>query len=74
MAFSAGVHMFPFVDSHSNGLDAYSRSAIACGLCTIVLAPHGVVISKEGPNMREAEWLDDVAGFTIFNGWSCRNL
>jgi 2-keto-4-pentenoate hydratase/2-oxohepta-3-ene-1,7-dioic acid hydratase in catechol pathway len=27
----------------------------------------GVVISKEGRNMREVEWLDDVAGFTIFN-------
>ena len=27
----------------------------------------GVVINKEGCNMRETEWLDDVAGFTICN-------
>ena len=34
----------------------------------------GVVISKEGSNVREADWLDYVAGFTIFNDWSCRDL
>jgi 2-keto-4-pentenoate hydratase/2-oxohepta-3-ene-1,7-dioic acid hydratase in catechol pathway len=33
-----------------------------------------VVISKESRNMRETEWLDDVAGFTIFNDWSCCDL
>jgi fumarylacetoacetate (FAA) hydrolase len=34
----------------------------------------GVVIGKEGSNVREADWLDYVAGFTIFNDWSCRDL
>ena len=34
----------------------------------------GLVIGKEGSNVREADWLDYVAGFTIFNDWSCRDL
>jgi fumarylacetoacetate (FAA) hydrolase len=34
----------------------------------------GVVIGKEGSNVREADWLDYVAGFTIFNDWSCRDI
>ena len=34
----------------------------------------GVVIGKEGRNVKEADWLQYVAGFTIFNDWSCRDL
>jgi fumarylacetoacetate (FAA) hydrolase len=34
----------------------------------------GLVIGREGSNIREADWLDYVAGFTIFNDWSCRDL
>jgi fumarylacetoacetate (FAA) hydrolase len=34
----------------------------------------GIVISKEGSNVKEADWLDYIAGFTIFNDWSCRDL
>jgi fumarylacetoacetate (FAA) hydrolase len=34
----------------------------------------GLVIGKEGRNVREADWLEYVAGFTIFNDWSCRDL
>ncbi len=34
----------------------------------------GLVIGKEGSNVREADWLEYVAGFTIFNDWSCRDL
>ena len=34
----------------------------------------GLVIGKEGSNVREDDWLDYVAGFTIFNDWSCRDL
>lgn len=34
----------------------------------------GLVIGKEGRNIREADWLEYVAGFTIFNDWSCRDL
>jgi fumarylacetoacetate (FAA) hydrolase len=34
----------------------------------------GIVVGKEGSNVREKDWLDYVAGFTIFNDWSCRDL
>jgi fumarylacetoacetate (FAA) hydrolase len=34
----------------------------------------GVVIGKEGRNVLEKDWLQYVAGFTIFNDWSCRDL
>jgi fumarylacetoacetate (FAA) hydrolase len=34
----------------------------------------GVVIGKEGRNVKEKDWLQYVAGFTIFNDWSCRDL
>jgi len=34
----------------------------------------GLVIGREGSNVREADWQDYVAGFTIFNDWSCRDL
>lgn len=34
----------------------------------------GLVIGKEGSNVREADWLDYVAGFTIFNDWSGRDI
>ncbi len=33
-----------------------------------------IVVGKEGSNVREADWLSYVAGFTIFNDWSCRDL
>lgn len=34
----------------------------------------GVVIVREGSNVKEADAFDYVAGFTIFNDWSCRDL
>ena len=34
----------------------------------------GVVISQHGSNISERDWLKYVAGFTIFNDWSCRDL
>jgi len=34
----------------------------------------GAVIGREGSNVREADALSYVAGFTIFNDWSCRDL
>jgi 2-keto-4-pentenoate hydratase/2-oxohepta-3-ene-1,7-dioic acid hydratase in catechol pathway len=34
----------------------------------------GMVIAREGSNVREADALSYVAGFTIFNDWSCRDL
>jgi len=34
----------------------------------------GCVIGREGSNVREADALDYIAGFTIFNDWSARDL
>src|SRR5438067_6973361 len=34
----------------------------------------GAVIAREGSNVRDADALGYVAGFTIFNDWSCRDL
>src|SRR5207248_2226152 len=34
----------------------------------------GAVIGREGSNIAEADALDYVAGFMIFNDWSCRDL
>lgn len=34
----------------------------------------GCVIGREGTNVREADALDYIAGFTIFNDWSARDL
>lgn len=34
----------------------------------------GCVIGKEGSNVSEADALSYIAGFTIFNDWSCRDL
>jgi fumarylacetoacetate (FAA) hydrolase len=34
----------------------------------------GAVIGREGGNIPEAEALSYIAGFTIFNDWSCRDL
>jgi fumarylacetoacetate (FAA) hydrolase len=34
----------------------------------------GAVIGREGSNIAEADALSYVAGFTIFNDWSCRDL
>lgn len=34
----------------------------------------GCVIGKEGSNVSEADALSHIAGFTIFNDWSCRDL
>ncbi len=34
----------------------------------------GAVIGREGSNVRAADALSYVAGFTIFNDWSCRDL
>jgi fumarylacetoacetate (FAA) hydrolase len=34
----------------------------------------GAVIAREGSNVAEADALSYVAGFTIFNDWSCRDL
>src|SRR5579871_3341295 len=34
----------------------------------------GAVIGREGSNVAEADALQYVAGFTIFNDWSCRDL
>lgn len=34
----------------------------------------GAVIGREGSNIAEAEALSYIAGFTIFNDWSCRDL
>ena len=34
----------------------------------------GAVISREGSNVSEAEAFSYIAGFTIFNDWSCRDL
>jgi fumarylacetoacetate (FAA) hydrolase len=34
----------------------------------------GIVIGREGSNVREADAMDYIAGFTIFNDWSCRDL
>ncbi|MBM3226561.1 MAG: fumarylacetoacetate hydrolase family protein [Candidatus Tectomicrobia bacterium] len=34
----------------------------------------GAVIGREGNNVAEAEAFDYIAGFTIFNDWSCRDL
>jgi fumarylacetoacetate (FAA) hydrolase len=34
----------------------------------------GCVIGREGSNVREAEALDYIAGFCIFNDWSCRDI
>ena len=34
----------------------------------------GAVVGKEGSNVREADAMDYIAGFTIFNDWSCRDL
>ena len=34
----------------------------------------GCVISRDGSNVREANALDYIAGFCIFNDWSCRDL
>ena len=33
-----------------------------------------MVIGKEGRNVLEKDWLQYVAGFTIFNDWSARDL
>jgi 2-keto-4-pentenoate hydratase/2-oxohepta-3-ene-1,7-dioic acid hydratase in catechol pathway len=34
----------------------------------------GCVISREGSNVRAADGLEYIAGFVIFNDWSCRDL
>jgi 2-keto-4-pentenoate hydratase/2-oxohepta-3-ene-1,7-dioic acid hydratase in catechol pathway len=34
----------------------------------------GAVISREGSNVAEADAFSYIAGFTIFNDWSCRDL
>lgn len=34
----------------------------------------GIVIGKEGSNVTDDEAMDYIAGFTIFNDWSCRDL
>lgn len=34
----------------------------------------GAVISREGSNISEADAFSYIAGFTIFNDWSCRDL
>lgn len=34
----------------------------------------GVVIGREGSNIAEADAFNYIAGFTIFNDWSCRDL
>ena len=34
----------------------------------------GCVIGRDGSNVSEAEGLDYIAGFCIFNDWSCRDL
>lgn len=34
----------------------------------------GAVIGREGSNIAEADALSYIAGFTIFNDWSCRDL
>src|SRR5262245_17746121 len=34
----------------------------------------GAVIGREGSNVAEADALSYIAGFTIFNDWSCRDL
>lgn len=34
----------------------------------------GCVIAREGEDVPEAAGLDHIAGFTIFNDWSCRDL
>lgn len=34
----------------------------------------GCVIAREGSNLSEADGLSHIAGFTIFNDWSCRDL
>ena len=34
----------------------------------------GAVIGREGGNIAEAEAFSYIAGFTIFNDWSCRDL
>jgi fumarylacetoacetate (FAA) hydrolase len=34
----------------------------------------GAVISREGSNVSEADAFSYIAGFTIFNDWSCRDL
>ncbi len=34
----------------------------------------GVVIGREGSNVADAEAMSYIAGFTIFNDWSCRDL
>jgi 2-keto-4-pentenoate hydratase/2-oxohepta-3-ene-1,7-dioic acid hydratase in catechol pathway len=34
----------------------------------------GAVISREGSNIAEADAFSYIAGFTIFNDWSCRDL
>jgi len=34
----------------------------------------GVVIGREGSNVKEVDAFDYIAGFTIFNDWSCRDL
>src|SRR5262249_57477351 len=34
----------------------------------------GAVIGREGSNIAEADALTYIAGFTIFNDWSCRDL
>lgn len=34
----------------------------------------GCVIGREGSNVREADAMDYIAGFTIFNDWSARDL
>jgi fumarylacetoacetate (FAA) hydrolase len=34
----------------------------------------GCVIGREGSNVREADALDYIAGFCLFNDWSCRDL
>lgn len=34
----------------------------------------GLVVGREGSNVKAEDWLEYVAGFTIFNDWSCRDL
>lgn len=34
----------------------------------------GCIIGREGRNVREADAMDYIAGFTIFNDWSCRDI
>src|SRR3954451_7488078 len=34
----------------------------------------GLVVGREGSSVKAEDWLEYVAGFTIFNDWSCRDL